>query len=130
MAMDLYKFQEGDEVQMRVMGTVEEIDRDDDENPYLFKFEMGGDTQSHWVSEAELLGVADDSTRPIIPGDYVRTKGNRTVGVVKSLSKGQAGVDWAPFSPDEIANAWHNVTVLIAVTEEEALEERARVTGA
>lgn len=130
MAMDLYKFQEGDEVQMRVMGTIEEIDRDDDENPYLFKFEMGGDEQSHWVSEAELMGVADDSTRPIIPGDYVRTKGNRTIGIVKSLSKGQAGVDWAPFDPDAIANGWHNVTVLAAVPEDEALEERARLTGA
>lgn len=126
MAMELFKFEDGDEVTVRVRGKIVDIDKDDEEHPYLFEGKLGDDDVTVWVSEEELIGVEFDADRPLIPGDYVRTKGSKAVGMVKVLSKGQAAVDWEPFNPDAIANAWHNVTVLAGVTEEEAEEARAK----
>lgn len=114
--MENYKYKVGDSVWIK--GTIQDIDRDDDDNPYEVSFDENGD--SRWFDDASLIG-ANDSDAPLVPGTIVRLKNDEhRFGKLVAITRGVATVDWAPGEDDPILSNPKISQLLPATAEEEA----------
>lgn len=115
------KFDEGDEVILKITGTVQQIDDDDD--TVLVTFEGAAD--SMWFDETSLAHIDEDSEDPLRVTDFVRQRGGNEkqsrIGKIKAIHKGQAWIDWS--ADEEVASGTQSITSLVRVTLEQAREQ-------
>lgn len=108
------KYKIGDEILIRAKIT--DIDKDDDDNPYLAD---DGNGLESWISEASIVST-EAGDAPIEPGVWVRAKTGATVpGKVIAIRKGFAWVDWNPSSEDDTNVSSRQINLLVRLTEKE-----------